>query len=224
MADNGVTSTRTDINTDSANLWDWTQHLIPAEDKTEQWALQFFKRYVPYLQPLYSSSYYNVNVGDRTGVDMIHSYAMGTQDGMQYKTYFSPQDKEGKYLGLNFNNIPAIIPRFRQKLIADIQKIPVEINAMAVDPIANSKRQKDKERLKIQKVLDQRLAELSKIIGYPQPVKSGIASKVLKMPQMGESNEQGQQPLNNAEFDLSDDAELQIYMDKESGFYNQDAA
>jgi len=216
MADKNITTP----DPEKISLFDWRIHLIPEGEKNEEWALKIFKRYVPGLQPIYNVDYWGTR---RYGQNDIKGYATGTQDGTQYKVMFDPQDRTGKYLGLNFDNLPAVIPRFRQKLIADLQKIPVDVQAVAVDPIANNQRGRDKQKLKIQKALDEKLAELSKIIGYEKPIKSGIAKKVLN-PSMGTMSG-GKDPstaLENIQFDLEDDYELQIFMDKSSGFYNQD--
>lgn len=221
MAEDTSKLNPTDI--DSWNLFSWDIHLLPAEQKTEEWALGIFKRYVPYLRPVYSTAG-SYGVGNNNSYAIIRAYANGTQDPSYYKTMFSPQDKEGKYLGINFTNLPAIIPRFRQKLIADLLKMPIEIKATAVDPVANDKRGKDKERLKAEKALDEKLAELSRIIGYDRPIKSGISKGILKNPSMGNvgmDSEQGgqQQGSVDMQFDLSDDVELQMYMD---AYYSMD--
>lgn len=203
-----------DLPVQSLNLFAWTTHLIDPKLKNEQWALTIFKNYYPYLMPLYAADV----VGFRPyGIDLIKQYANGTQSPELYRTMFDPQDKEGKYLGINFNNLPAIIPRYRQKLVADLLKIPVEIKATAVDPVANNKRGKDRERLKMKKQLDKELAEISKVVGYKQPIKSNIDKGILKSPAEGLT-----QGLDSMTFDLENDEELQLYMDKNSGFYNQD--
>lgn len=202
------------------SFFDWNYHLIPPEQKDEKWFLTLCKRYAPYMRGIYSSDFYGAQP---YSTDLIKQYALGISNPEYYKQMFDPQYKEGAYLGLDFSKIPAVIPRFRQKLIADILKIPTEAKASAVDPIANDKRNKDKERLSIQKRLDAELAKLSSIIGYPQPIKSDITNRVLNNP-MAQLNQQseGQQAGDNFQFDLEDDTERSLYMDKNAGFYSQD--
>lgn len=205
------------------SLFDWTTHLIPAEQKNEAWFLSLCKRYAPYFRSIYGADF---NGSRPYSTDLIRQYANGTQSPEIYRVMFDPQFKKGEYLGINFENIPAIIPRFRQKLIADIQKIPVEIKATAIDPVANDKRNLDKLRLKIQPIIDEKLAQLSKKIGYDTPIKSGLSSKVLKSPiptmQNGDQAQGQAQPAFDMNFDFSDDQELALYMDKSAGYYSQD--
>jgi hypothetical protein len=218
MANGSSTNNSTPL---TNSIFDWNNHLIPPEQKDEAWALKLFQRYVPYLQPIWSVDW--AGGGNRQwGINDIRGYAMGTQDTTVYKTYFDPQDKTGKFLGLSFDNIPAFIPRLRQKLLADLQKIPTEIKAQAVDEAANDKRNKDKMMLRIEKILDEHLSKLSKIINPQNPeIKSGISKKVLNpnMPNIGGGGQDG--IAENLKFDFEDDYELQLFMDKNSGFYNQ---
>lgn len=197
---------------DSNNLYDWSIHLIDPKLKDEKWCLNIIQRYKPLCLPFYQSFYaYGMRSFD-TG--LIHQYATGTQSPDIYKAIFDPQNRTASYMGVDFERIPHVIPKFRQIMADNIIKIPVEIVATATDPIANNKRGKDKERLKMQKALDDELAVLSKAVGYSKPIKSGIDKQILKTPM---SNVGGGMDMSS--LDMENDEELQLYMD---AYYNMD--
>lgn len=193
------------------NVYEWSIHLIDPKKKDAAWGLSIVQWYRPLCLP-FSEAFYAYG-GGAFNTDLIHQYATGTQSPDIYKAIFDPIEKKAAYMGVNFDMIPAVIPKFRQIMADNIIKIPVEIVATATDPIANNKRGKDKERLKMQKALDEELAKLSRAVGYQKPIKSGIDKQILKTP-MGNGS-----GMDMSQFDMENDEELDLMM---QSYYSMD--
>lgn len=184
-------------------------HLIPPEKKDEKWAYNIFVENRRYMNVAFGGWYWNQDA------DLIKQFAYGNQPVSRYKIVFDPQDKESVYMGLNWDIAP-VIPPLRQRVLAELNNIPTEVECEAVDEMANSQRNMDKLRLKAQSILDEKLKGWSQRMGYDRPMKSGFDKKILNSP-MNEVD-----GMKDFQLNLENDDELNIYMDRDSGYYNQD--
>jgi len=110
------------------------------------------------------------------------------------------------YMGMNWAIAP-VIPQIRQRILADLNKIPATISCNAIDPLANQKKLNDKKILQIQPIIDRKLAKLSAKMGLQTPIKSGFDKKILKNPVSGD--------MPNVELDYENEDELNMLMNSE---------
>ena len=186
------------------NVNDWKTHLIDPDKKDAVWGRQLFTVNKPNLRTAFASSGF---IGTYSlDFELIRQYANGNQPVELYKVQFDPQDKQAIYTGLNWDIAP-IIPTLRSRVLKDMSLVPQDVLCEAIDPIANSKKNMDKLRLKAQPIVDKKLKQFSDKLGLEQPMKSGYSKKVLSTP-------------FDSEMDLSSDDEIDLLMSKEAGYYN----
>jgi hypothetical protein len=186
------------------NVYDYNFHLIPKEEKDAAWGLAYFKSKFPTMSTING---YNADL-----LNTIRLYGMSKQPESIYKKMFNPQGymsngtatKQNDYTGLQWN-ILSPLKKYKDIVISNItSKIEVECNA--IDEIANNQRQKDKLLLKLKKQTDDYLAQISKRIKLPSPMKSNFVED--------ESvGKEGLSEFKDIDFDFSNDVELQMYMD-----------
>jgi len=193
----------------SLNIYDWKTHAIDPSKKTAEWGADLFLSSRNLMRPIYGGWYNGQNSYDAT---LIRQFAEGNQPIERYKVDFDPQDKQAMYMGMNWDIAP-IIPQIRQRILADLNKIPASISCNAIDPLANQKKLNDKKLLMIQPILDRKLAQLSKKMGLERPIKSEFDKQVLRKPLGGEG-------MPNVDIDFENEAELDMLMNSE--YYSMD--
>ncbi len=194
----------------SYQISDWNTHLVDPEKKDAKWGYNIFISNKPYLRTAFAS-------GGQLGTysldyDLIRQYAYGNQPENIYRVMFDPQDKQAIYTGLNWT-VASPIPTLRARILKDMADVPSDVNCQAVDEMANNQRNMDKLRLKAQPIIDKKLAQFSAKMGLDVPMKSGFDKQILNTP-MQQSPDLG--------LETESDDEIDIYMDKESGYYNSD--
>jgi hypothetical protein len=187
-------------------------HLIPTSQKTADWGYKVFIS----NKHLLSSAFVSINSANTANsfnldYDLIRQYAQGNQPDSIYRVQFDPQQKQAIYTGLNWAIAP-VIPTLRTRVLKELSQVPLDVVCEAVDEMANSKKNMDRLRLMAQPILDKKLARLSQKMGLERPIKSGFDKEILNKPQGGTIPDLG--------LDLSDDDEVDIYMDREAGYYN----
>ncbi len=140
---------------------DFRTHLIPPEEKTAEWGRSVFIATRPYLKAAFGGGYgIAYNNSNNYDAQLIRQFAEGNQPESRYVVTFDPQDKTGEYYPLNWGIAP-VIPQTRNRVLADLWKIPTAVQCMAVDELANNQRNLDRLRLKAEPLLNQKLAQLS---------------------------------------------------------------
>lgn len=190
---------------------DYTFHLIDPKLKDEKWALDFIKSRYPQLTGFFSTPYWN----SRQDFATIRAYGQGVQSATIYKKMFSPEGyaaSKGAKTGVDWTgmqwNIVSPMPKYKNIVSANLEKgVSTEIQCTATDELAQNKREHDKLLLKFQQQLDADLAEMSAKMKLPKPMKSGMGDEVQKS---GGAEMSG---INDMDFDMNSDVELQMYMD-----------
>jgi hypothetical protein len=196
---------------------DWSMHLIDPAKKNADWGYQVITYLYGNMSFYYT--YRGYNAWDGTGgMAMIKDYSNGCQSPDITKQLFDAQFK-GERTGTNPNmvaqytnlnwEIISVIPKYRRILEARLNKIETNIECTATDVLAKNAKQEAKLQLSIQKYVDEIMADFSKRMKLDKPMKSGIGQATMKSPTSGDA----MSALNDIEFDLSNDAELQFYMD-----------
>ena len=156
---------------------------------------------------------------------LLRAYGEGRQPESIYKMQFDPQGSYNttagekasgiaQYVGINWN-IVSVIPKYKYIISSKIEKLDAQIEAKAIDPIAKNKRESDKLLLSIQKEVDEILRGISQKMGVKgAPIKSGIDKELLNTPQA-----QAISQFKDIEFNLDNDAELEMFMNT---YYKQD--
>lgn len=195
----------TDITTD------YTFHLIDPAKKEEKWALEFIKSRYQQLTGFFNTTAWS----GRQDFATIRAYGQGRQDPEIYRKMFSPegymQSKGGKggstdWTGMQWD-ISSPMQKYKNIVYANLEKgVPTEIQCTATDIEAQNKRQHDSLILKFQQTLDADLKEMSAKMKLPKPMKSGMDSDMQK----GGSQVAG---IQDADFDMENDIERNMYMD-----------
>lgn len=195
--------------------FDYTFHLIDPKLKTKEWALEYIKSIYPQMTTLFNSGMY----GGAYDYATIRAYGQGKQPDSIYKSMFNPQgyaqsragatgagnNSSNDFTGLRWN-ITSPAQKYKNIVLAELEKMPVEVQCMATDVLAGKKRGKDMQLLKAQKPADQFLSQVSAKLQLPKPMKSNFGKDVL-----GSSNNMSQ--FKDIEFNFDSDVELQMYMD-----------
>tara|TARA_Y100001938_G_scaffold62196_1_gene86576 strand:+ start:4013 stop:6487 length:2475 start_codon:yes stop_codon:yes gene_type:complete len=132
----------------------------PEEKEKKEYGLAYFKK-------MYHDWKDNsqINIDSRKArYAKARSYAQGSQNVSKYKDLL---DVEGDTSYLNLDWTPVnIIPKFLDLIVNDLANQDYEVVANAIDPLANTTREKDKDRLFAQMLSMPGLNKLSKVTGY----------------------------------------------------------
>lgn len=192
--------------------FDYTFHLIDPKLKTKEWALDYIKTIYPQLTTLFGSASWN----GRYDYATIRAYGQGQQPASIYKDMFNPQGYSASraggqtgqdYTGLRWN-ITSPAQKYKNIVLAELEKMPTEIECYATDVLAAKQRSKDMQLLKAQKPADQFLSQVSQKLQLPKPMKSDFGKQVLSNPSTDNMSQ-----FKDIEFDFDSDVELQMYMD-----------
>ncbi len=186
------------------NVNDWKTHLIDPEKKDAVWGKNIFEVNKPNLRTAFASSGF---IGTYSlDFEMIRQYANGNQPEAIYKVQFDPQDKQAKYTGLNWGIAP-IIPTLRSRVLKEMASVPQDVLCEAIDPIANSKKNMDKLRLKAEPIVNKQLKKFALKMGLQTPMKANYSKKILNTP-------------FDSSTEFESDEEIDLLMSKEAGYYN----
>ncbi len=132
----------------------------PEEKEKKEYGLAYFKK-------MYHDWKDNsqINIDSRKArFAKARSYAQGSQNVSKYKDLL---DVEGDTSYLNLDWTPVnIVPKFLDLIVNDLSNQEYEVLANAIDPIAESRREQDKNRMFAQMLVQPGLEELSKVTGY----------------------------------------------------------
>lgn len=194
-------------------LYDYNFHLVPPEEKTEQWAIEYLQSRYPLWTTYFNSSWWN----GRTDFNLLRLYGEGRQPETLYYKDFYPDGymqstaaggAGNDWLGMRWN-INSPVPNFINNIIAKVEANTYpEIECEATDDLVQNKKEEKKLLLKFQKILDDDLKEISAKMKLRQPMKSNIAKGKTDM-----ASADAMSALKDIEFDMSNDVELQMYMD-----------
>lgn len=198
-----------------SSYYDYNFHLVDPKEKTEEWALEFIRNRYPQLR-FYG---YTDTASGRPDLALLRTYGEGRQPESIYKIQFDPQgaynttagekaSTVAQYVGINWN-IVSVIPKYKRIISAKIEKLEALIEARAIDPLAKNQRENDKMLLSIQKEVDEILEEISRKMNIKgKPLKSEIDKELLNTTQSQSISQFG-----DIEFNLDNDAELEMFMD-----------
>ena len=132
----------------------------PKEKEKKEYGLAYFKK-------MYHDWKDNAEINidsKKARYAKARSYAQGSQSVSKYKDLL---DVEGDTSYLNLDWTPVnIIPKFLDLIVNDLSNQEYEVLANATDPIAETKREQDKNRMFAQMLVKPGLEELSKVTGY----------------------------------------------------------
>ena len=132
----------------------------PEEKEKKEYGLAYFKK----MYHVWKDNS-QINIDSRKArYAKARSYAQGSQNVSKYKDLL---DVEGDTSYLNLDWTPVnIIPKFLDLIVNDLANQDYEVIANAIDPLANTTREKDKDRLFAQMLSMPGLNKLSKVTGY----------------------------------------------------------
>lgn len=121
-------------NTGSRN---YPSHLVPNNEKNRKWILQYCKAAWQEYQGVNASSFYHA----RWKHHRTKEYAMGNQPINKYKPVLGvTEDTNESWLNIDWSVLP-IIPKFRRIAISKLVKRDYNINATAIDSLAQNEKE-----------------------------------------------------------------------------------
>ena len=131
----------------------------PKEKEKKEYGLAYFKKM---YHDWKDNSEINID-SKKARYAKARSYAQGSQNVSKYKDLL---DVEGDTSYLNLDWTPVnIIPKFLDLIVNDLSNQEYEVLANATDPISETKREQDKNRMFAQMLVQPGLEELSKVTG-----------------------------------------------------------
>lgn len=117
-------------------------HLIPNDQKNEDWGLQFCKAIWDDYSVMENMSFYS----DRSAYTRYMSYALGRQSIVKYQNLLNKDQAEDfTYFNIDWSPLP-IFTKFREIALARVKQVDYNVEATPVDPIAKVEQQENKAR------------------------------------------------------------------------------
>jgi len=115
-------------------------HLIPNDEKNEEWGMQFCKAIWDDYNITGNLSFYS----DRANYSRYMSYALGRQSIVKYQDLLKSDESDNlTFLNIDWTPLP-VFTKFREIALARVKQVDYNVSATPVDPAAKIEEAKDK--------------------------------------------------------------------------------